>query len=63
MGAIKLAGNVGICMSLLMNTPLGFGYFILPLIYSLRYVPEISSGKIYARTSVQERGVPILLVL
>lgn len=63
MGVIKLVSNVSICLSLLMNTSLGFGFFIWPLIYSLRYVPEISSGKIYSQTSARERGVPILLVL
>ena len=63
MGVIKLASSVGICMSILINTPAAFGLLILPLIYSLRYVPEISSGKIFSQTSARERGVPILLVL
>lgn len=63
MGVIKLTSSVGICMSILLNAPSAFGFIILPLIYSLRYLPEISTGKIFSQTSARERGVPILLVL
>ncbi len=61
--AIKLASTVGFCLFLLMQASVAFGFLILPLLYSFRYVAEIYAGKTWSQASDSERGAPILMAV
>ena len=63
MAAIKLVSTVTFCMFLLIEGSVAFGFLILPLLYSFRYLPEIYAGKAFSETSDSEFAVPILLAV